>query len=335
MRTGFHPPAILFLLPALPAVLAIACGIPAEPQPAPTSAPSRADSLPPDAKKYLPGEDFWPPEIAEGWTAPVPLDGPINTAGGEDSPFLASDGSLFFFFTPDVSIPVEKTVSDGVTGIWLAGRSSDGWLEPRRVPLAAPGESHLDGCPTFAGNALWFCSIRAGNARDIDFYTATLTDGVWAAPQNAGRRVNQELQVGEMHLLAASGELFFASKRPGGIGGSDLWVSAWEAGGWGEPRNLGSVVNTVADENRPYVSPDGAELWFDSVSRSGHPGPAVIRCLRRMDGGWDACEEIVSDFAGEPNLSADGRTLYFVHHFYSQDARRMLEADIYVSQKKE
>jgi len=41
---------------------------------------------------------------------------PVNTSGGEDSPFLLPDSqTLYFFFTPDVSIPTEKQLFDGVT----------------------------------------------------------------------------------------------------------------------------------------------------------------------------------------------------------------------------
>jgi hypothetical protein len=55
--------------------------------------------------------------------------------------------------------------------------------------------------------------------------------------------------------------------------------------------------------------------------------------FRQPDGGWGECREIVSSFAGEPALTGDGRTLYFVHHFYSADMSRMLEADIYVAHR--
>ena len=76
---------------------------------------------------------------------------------------------------------------------------------------------------------------------------------------------------------------------------------------------------------------DGLELWFNGQSTKGRPGPAIFRSLRQPDGTWGAAEEIVSTFAGEPTLSGDGKTLYFVHHYYSEDLGTMLEADIYVS----
>jgi hypothetical protein len=103
--------------------------------------------------------------------------------------------------------------------------------------------------------------------------------------------------------------------------------------GWsdGEPVNLGPTVNTASDEGWPFVSVDRRELWFNGQSTRGQPGPAVFHSLRQLDGSWGAAEEIISTFAGEPTLSGDGKSLYFVHHYYSEDLRQMLEADIYVS----
>lgn len=100
---------------------------------------------------------------------------------------------------------------------------------------------------------------------------------------------------------------------------------------WSVPENLGPTVNSAGNEDQPYLSPDGRELWFTGTSRLGYPGPAVFRSVRAADG-WSAPVEIVSQFAGEPTLDAQGN-LYFVHHFFDTDGN-MIEADIYVAYRK-
>ena len=296
---------------------------------------SRLDAIPSGNPKGSPETDFWPPEAASGWSKPAPLERPVNTAGGEDSPFVTPDGNtLYFFFTPDVGIPVQQQVFDGLTGIWSSVRSSGTWTEPERILLAEPGAPAGDGCPMAIGDRLYFCSIRAGNTRDIEWYYATWKNGAWGDAANAGEWFNQTMELGEIHITAGYRDIYFASKQAGGFGGFDLWAAHSTADGWGEPENLGSPVNTAGDENRPFVTEDGRELWFDSSSRSGKAGPAVFRCLRQSDGTWGECREIVSVFAGEPNLTGDGKTLYFIHHFYSSDLQTMIEADIYVSYRE-
>ncbi|WP_020570227.1 OmpA family protein [Neolewinella persica] len=61
-------------------------------------------------------------------------------------------------------------------------------------------------------------------------------------------------------------QLFFVSNRPGGFGGTDIYVcDREEDGSWGKPRNLGEGVNTPEDEEAPFLSNDGQTLYFSST----------------------------------------------------------------------
>ncbi len=284
--------------------------------------------------KYTPENDYWPPVAAQGWSQPVPLPFPVNTSGGEDSPFITPDGqTLYFFFTPNVSIPAERQLTDGVTGIWVTHLQDGSWNEPERVWLENQGEMALDGCEFILGNIMYFCTIRTGYT-ELQWYKADLLDGTWQNWRQASDELKlTEYQVGELHISSDGQELYFHSPRGGGLGGLDIWVSHMTSNGWGEPVNLGEGINTTGNEGWPYLSQDGKELWYLGVSRTGLPGPAIFMSLRQPDDSWGQGQEIISSFAGEPSLSSDGQTLYFVHHYYSQDLQTMLEADIYISQK--
>ncbi len=62
--------------------------------------------------------------------------------------------------------------------------------------------------------------------------------------------------------------LYFSSNRPGGQGGTDIWVSKRNGDGWDEPQNLGPEVNTKGDETFPHIGTENV-LYFSS---NGHPG---------------------------------------------------------------
>src|SRR5512136_2966996 len=64
----------------------------------------RLDSIPSGAIKVTPMTDENPPRsLSDEYDSPFPLPGEVNTAGGEDSPFISPDGNvLYFWFTPDV-----------------------------------------------------------------------------------------------------------------------------------------------------------------------------------------------------------------------------------------
>lgn len=178
--------------------------------PTPT-VPSRHGTIPVDAVKMSPEMDLFPPILhSPEWEAPVPVPGPINTAGAEDSPFITPDGNtLSFFFTPDVDVPAEKQLLDGVTGIYLSQKINDEWSEPEKVVLIETGKLALDGCQFIQGNIIWFCSARVGSTRGVDLWTAEYIDGVWTNWQNAGEKLNLDYLVGEMHISSDKNALYF------------------------------------------------------------------------------------------------------------------------------
>ncbi len=283
----------------------------------------RLAAIPEGNHKWTPDEDNFPPQMmVGGWEQPVPIEGAINTAGAEDSPFY-DGGRLFFFFTPDMNIPLTTQVADGITGIWWSERDGDGWGEPQRAYLGS--FECLDGCEWVQGDEMWFASVRAGNTGEIDVFTAEWDGDAWTNIENAGDEINDELDIGEFHIRG--NEMYFAADRAGGEGGLDIWMCEREGDGWSEPMNLG-LPNGATDENQPFVSADGKELWFTKWGSVA--GPSCYRCIRQGNGDWGAPVEIVASFAGEPTLDDEGN-IYFVHHFLDDDG--IWEADIYVAYK--
>ena len=290
---------------------------------------TRAEAMPPGAAKVSPASDLFPPVLhSSRWQAPRPLEGPINTAGAEDSAFITPDGSiLYFFFTPDASVPPEKQLLDGATGLWWSKKVGGQWAEPERIILGR-GPS-LEGAAFVEGDTLWFGSVRTGNYREIDIYAARLKDGRWVDVKNAGRQLNQEYDIGEMHIAPDGRALYCGGPGQWGDPSKDLYLLQREGDGWSKPVALPEPINTREySEDQPFVTPDGNELWFTGQSRRGYPGPAVFRSVKLADGSWGPPEEIVSNFAAEPTLDAHGN-LYFVHHFIRDG--KILEADIYVA----
>ncbi|MBN2336818.1 PD40 domain-containing protein [Candidatus Bathyarchaeota archaeon] len=288
---------------------------------------TRESKIPGDVVKQTPEMDLHPPVLHSFlWEDPIPLPGDINTAGGEDSPFISPDGERFyFFFTPDVRVPAELQLVDGVTGIWYSEKVDDQWAGAERLWLPEGGLS-LDGCTYVSDEEVWFCSVRLGNYKEIDFWVATLEDGRATNIRNAGEELNVEIGIGEMHISPDGDQIYFHGDREGGMGSSDVWVIEWTGDGWSEPVNV-EAVNSPGSEGYPYLSPDMTELWINKWYM-GSPGTFRSKWV---DGGWTAPQLIVSTFAGEPNLDADGN-IYFTHHYY-RDAV-MLEADIYVAYRK-
>jgi hypothetical protein len=281
----------------------------------------RETKIPTNAIKMSPETDEHPPMVyTSEFEKPVPVPGRVDTAGAEDSPFITEDGdTLYFFFTPDVNIPVEKQVLDGVTGLYVSKKVGNAWRRPERIILQEPGKVAIDGCEFVQGEVMWFCSVREG-LTGVHWFVAKFQDGKWQNWKIAD--FNPDYKVGELYISGDGSELFFGSDRSGGKGNLDIWVSQKIDGEWGEPVNV-DAVNTADSEGWPALSPDGNELWFTR-------NYAIWRS-KKVKGAWQAAEQVVSPLAGEPSLDANGN-LYFVHHFYENN--KMIEADIYVAYKK-
>ncbi|MCC7074885.1 MAG: PD40 domain-containing protein [Deltaproteobacteria bacterium] len=303
--------------------------------PCESAVPSRAEILPGDIPKGTAETDFFRPVmLSQDFDAPLPLAEPVTTSGAEDSPFFTPDGEhLFFFFAPDARVPANEQLQDCTVGIWHASIGADGsFAEPERLLLGT--DLALDGCPTVANDELSFCSARAGNHHEIDVYAAPFVDGQVGAVSNV-EELNGEQTIGEWHFSPDGTTMWFGAALADSRGGMDLYEMHQEGEAWGEPVNLGEV-NGQGDEGFPWVSADGDEMYFHRNSASGGTGPAIWRSRRGADGGFGAAEEIAYNFAGEPNLNANG-DLVFVHHYMSDPAVgpiEIREADLMIARRR-
>lgn len=284
---------------------------------------TREEAIPDSAIKMTPNIDLYPPILySDEWQTPIPLPGSVNTVGAEDSPFIPiNKNEFYFFFTPDINVPVEKQLLDDVTGIYVAELKDGIWKNENRIMLQDQDKLSLDGCTFVKGDTMWFCSAREGYT-GLHWFTAQFIDGKWTNWKLAD--FNPDYEVGELHIH--NNELFFHSSRNGGKGNLDIWVSEMTNDKWSQPKNI-DIVNTTELDGYPYISQDGSELWF---TRQYLGTPAIYRSKRILND-WQEPELIISQFAGEPTLDTAGN-LYFVHHFYKD--QEMIEADIYVAYRK-
>jgi hypothetical protein len=138
-------------------------------------------------------------------------------------------------------------------------------------------------------------------------------------PVNLGSTVNSEFEEWGPSISADGLSLYFSSRRPGGLGLSDIWKSmrATTQDEWEAPEHLGETVNTAAEDGSPSVSTDGLELYFTS-NRSGGSGGNDLWVTKRVttDAPWGTPANLgpivnTSSSDRSPSISSDGLELYF------------------------
>jgi Tol biopolymer transport system component len=144
----------------------------------------------------------------------------------------------------------------------------------------------------------------------------TLTCSPFEAPQPLA--INAVQNDGYPWVSTDGLELYFASYRPGGLGGSDLWVATRSdpASAFGVPTVVATVSSTTNDR-APSLSADGLTLYFTSESRPGGPGSVDIWRATRPTRASEfdppaAVTELDTPSADRtPAISASGLTIYF------------------------
>ncbi len=257
---------------------------------------------------------------------PTNLGPNVNSTSGEVGPSISADGLTLYFIS-------DRSGGAGGFDIWMTTRSStDADWEPAVNIGQPPNSQYSYWEPSISsdGLTLYFSDGHSpqfgnrlpgglGGQGDIWMITRETVHDAWGAPVNIGPAVNSQNAV---HPSISADGLFlcFQSHRPGSLGGHcDIMVATREStsDSFGNPVFLKNV-NSNSGEWTPDISNDGRMLFFSRVVVAG----SVIEI-------WDATRKTTGDDFGRPtklplqinvpsrlnmspNLSADGRTLYFM-----------------------
>jgi tetratricopeptide (TPR) repeat protein len=113
---------------------------------------------------------------------------------------------------------------------------------------------------------------------DANVWKTDLKSEETAVAEKLGTFVNSDNYEPSIFFSYDEEKLFIVSDRPGGYGGLDIYVSdKISATEWGPAKNLGPSVNTIGDEDAPYLDPDQKTLYFASKGHSSIGGFDIFR----------------------------------------------------------
>lgn len=180
-------------------------------------------------------------------------------------PFFSADGQKLYFIS--VRPKGAATWNPLDFDIWVVDRQGNGWSEPRNI--GAPVNSDVpEYYPSLASDGTMYFSTQRPGSRGFDIFRARPDgQGGFLAPENLGDSVSGPANTAEIDNYVAPDQSFivFASGRPGGVGGQDLYVSFNRNGVWSGARLLPRDINSPAREYTPIGSPDGQYLYFTSM----------------------------------------------------------------------
>ena len=236
----------------------------------------------------------------------------VNSEKAEYFPSITADNEYLYFTVNDES---DRYPNEDI----YASKFEDGAWQTRTPIVGVNGAESQEGAHSITqdGRYLFFASDRyQDNQGRFDIFIAKKVGDTWKSPVNIGSTINTRYWESQPVISADSKELFLVRKSSDGLGGSDIYVcTIQENGRFGAPVNLGNVVNTPGDEQRPYLHPDGKTLYFAS---NGHPGMGkadVYKSIRQDDGSWSKPINLgfpinTNDVEYGLYVAADGKSAY-------------------------
>lgn len=179
----------------------------------------------------------------EGWTEPEKLPQPINTQYSETHASMTVDGNTIFFSS-------DRPSGYGGKDIYMIRKLPNGdWGKILNLGdvINTEGDEespfiHPD------GKTLYFCSTEHTSVGGYDIFKTEVSDSMtWSVPENIGCPINTP-DDDLFYIPTANGQrVYFASRRSGGEGRSDLYLIEFDES---DPRSLGVVAGYIFDSNK-------------------------------------------------------------------------------------
>ncbi|HDO27657.1 MAG TPA: tetratricopeptide repeat protein [Bacteroidetes bacterium] len=249
---------------------------------------------------------------------PVNLDGEINTEAEEYINFVdATISSLTFTRKAKKQVSEQGQIYYS-ENFYRSLNKSGAWQTPEPVVTAWAEGLDMGGMTlSIDGRKMFFTGCNwPGGFGSCDLYVSVRRGRTWQVPVNLGRNVNTSGWDSQPAVSSDGKRLFFASKRKGGHGGSDIWMSVkLPDGKWSPPVNLGDSINTPGNEMSPFLHADGKTLYFSSTGNNSLGKADLFISRKDETGRWSKAQNLgypINSRFDEINIfiSLDGLTAW-------------------------
>jgi outer membrane protein OmpA-like peptidoglycan-associated protein len=211
----------------------------------------------------------------------------VNSSYADYSPVLSADQNTLFFTSRKPETTGGKKDDEGnfMEDIYTSERTASGWS--KAVNIGAPINTDENEATVGISPDGQTILIYKDDNGDGNIYSTSLDGDVWTAPVKLNGNINTKYWEPSAFISADGNTLYFASNRPGGYGGRDLYTSKrTPEGDWGKAVNMGPKINTPYDEDAPFIHPNGILLSFSSNGHNTMGGFDVFNSLLLDDGTW-------------------------------------------------
>ncbi len=220
---------------------------------------------------------------------------PINGNSSNFKAVISGDGKTLLYMN---ELPFYDAVYYSVL--------KDGeWTEPMNITpqIQSDGDQYVTSV-SYNGEILYL--TREDNFNS-DIYYSYLKDSIWQVSIPISKKINTKYWESHASISKDGKTLYLASNRKGGFGGMDIYKSMLdEQGEWGQPENLGSVINTPLNDDTPFITENGKYLYFSSQGHRNMGGYDIFKSTLDENGDWNKPENL-----GYPVNTTDDDLFYY------------------------
>ena len=231
----------------------------------------------------------------------------VNSKDDDFSPVYARDdfGVIYFTSSRDDATgnKTHGATGQSFTDIFESRVDKKGkWSTP--VPVESLDSDFEDGTPSFTGDykEVYFTRCEAGKREKKGckiMHSVRKGEG-WDPPKDLALLADSAIAA-HPSISSDGLTLYFVSDMAGGVGGKDIWYVTRDkvSSAWSKPINAGPDINTIGDEEFPYIRSNGM-LYFASNGHIGMGGLDIFKAVPQSDGSW-----LVTNMKSPINSSAD------------------------------
>ena len=202
----------------------------------------------------------------------------FNDEKANFNPLISADGKSFAYM---VSLKFYDAImfSRFINGKWTAPIN----ITPE---LQSDGDLYIS-CLSADGKLLFLSKDDNFNS---DIFVSSFNGISWTQTVKLNKNINTKYWESHGFISEAGDKIIFASDRPGGFGGLDLYTSKKVNGDWGAAANLGPEINTQFNDDRPFLINKGKTLFFSSQGHENIGGYDLFRSDLQSNSLWSKPE---------------------------------------------
>jgi outer membrane protein OmpA-like peptidoglycan-associated protein len=243
----------------------------------------------------------------------VKLPGSVNSKYTEYNPTVSADEHVIAFTALRPNTGRTRSADKFIEEVYISYNKSGTWTDPVVIPISSEYNVGTAGISADGQKMVIFIgsSIDAGS-----LYQITKEGDSWSRPGLLTESINSKAFETTCSITPDGKTIYFASDRTGGKGGLDIWKTELKTNDkWSVPVNLGSAINTSANEDAPFIHPDQKTLFFTSDGHNTMGGNDIFKSSF-ADNQWTKPENMgfpVNTTANDNyfTLLAGGKRAYF------------------------